>query len=175
MEETNVQAENSNQAEEVVLETTATEEVETVDWEAKAKKAEELANNYKIRAEKAEKVVKTSKPEVQPTLSTKDAMALLEAKIHEDDIDEVENWAKYKKITVSQALKSDELKAILDVRDEKRGTARATNVGTARHSPSKMTDEALLDRAKNRREIPESDEDMGRLVKAVIDARRSHK
>lgn len=179
MEDNNVQAENSNQAEEVVLDTTeeTIEPQETIEEiKAKLAKAEQLALNQKIRAEKAEKLVKSTQRVETPNLSTKDAIALMEHKIkEEEDIEEVENWAKFKGISIAQALKSDELKAVLNIKAEKRGSARATNTGSARHSPSNLTEAQLMQKAIRTREIPESSEDMDKLVKAVIDSRRSHK
>jgi len=172
MEDTNVQAENSNTAEEVVLDTTENTETtveETEDIEAikeRAAKAEELANNYKIRAEKAEKKAKEIKPETKSatSLSTKDVFALVEAKVSEDDVTEVEEFAKFKGISISEALKTSTLKAILAEKKENRQVASATNVGTARRSSTKVSDETLSDKA-SKGELPESDEDLRRLVR----------
>jgi hypothetical protein len=180
MVEENVVADNSNTAEEVGLDTTQeTAPGGTVDVEslkAKLLKAEQLAFNQKVRAEKAEKLVKSTQKIDTPSLSTTDAIALIGANIKEgEDIEEVENWAKYKGISIAQALKSDELKAVLGIKAEKRGSAQATNTGSARHSPSNLTEGQILQRAKEGREIPNSKEDMDKLVKAVIDARRSRK
>jgi len=180
MEENNVVADTTETtAEEVVLETTeeTTEPQETVeDLKEKLAKANEVAQNQKVRAEKAEKLAKNAQRVETPNLSTKDAIALMDAKVkEEEDIDEVENWAKYKGISIAQALKSDELKAVLNIKREKRGTAQATNTGSARHSPSNLTPEQIFQKAKRSGEVPESDEDMKKLVNAVIDARRSHK
>lgn len=173
MNEENVVADNSNTAEEVVLETTenvdvTTEETnETIDWEARAMKAEELANNQKIRAEKAEKLAKTTKVETKQDsqVSTKDLYALTKANISEDDINEVEEYAKYKKISISEALKSSTLKAILAEKEENRTTANASSVGNTKRASSKISDESLIEKA-SRGEFPESDADLQRLIKA---------
>lgn len=175
MENEVVQAQDSNSAEEVTLEvteeaTTQEESVETVE-EVKARlaKAEELANNYKIRAEKAEKKAKETsqvKP-AQTATSTRDLVALMEAKVPADDIADVEEFAKFKNISIAEALKSSTVKSILAEKAEKRNTANATNTGAARRSPAKVSDEVLLDKAR-KGELPESDEDINRLVRQKI-------
>ena len=129
-EENNVQAENSTQQEEEVLETSHEEtnyeqetSENTEELKARLEKAEELAKNYKIRAEKAEKANKTkvevaSKPQSNGDLSSKDLYALMEAKVAQDDIDEVIEYANLKKISVSEALKSNVVKSILSDKAE---------------------------------------------------------
>ena len=111
MEEEKVVVDNENTTEDVVLETTeeTTEpKEETVeDYKAKLAKAEETARNQKIRAEKAEKLAKDRQQVETPNLSTKDAIALMEHKVkEEEDIEEVENWAKYKGINIWFSLLS---------------------------------------------------------------------
>ena len=118
--------------------------------EAKIKKAEELAKNYKIRAEKAEQELKKrGKPEApkSETISAKDLYALSTAKVHPDDVSEVEEYAKYKGISISEALKTSVIKTLLSEKEEERKTAQATNVGTARRSTSKPSDDTLLSEA----------------------------
>lgn len=140
---------------------------------ARLAKAEELANNYKIRAEKAEKKAKESekpketKPEESKSegLSFKDSLAIINAKVHEDDIDEVVEYAKFKNISVAEALKSDAMKATLAIKEEYRTTANATNVNTSRRSNAKTTDEALLNNAAQGK-LPESEEEIARLIAA---------
>ena len=171
MEENNAQAESLNQAEEVVLDTTseATDTNETVDVEeikSKLSKAEELANNYKIRAEKAEKLAKTTqKVENKSDISTSDVIALVKANVAEEDIKEVQDFAKFKNISVSEALKLSTIKTLLAEKDELRKTANATNVANAKRSPAKVSSETLLNRAV-KGEMPESEEDIVTIIKA---------
>ena len=148
--------------EEAGTDETAEESIEEV--KARLAKAEELANNYKIRAEKAEKGNK--KPPTAPSVtSTKDLLALMEAKVSDEDIEEVEDYAKYKGISISEALKSSTVKTLLAERREKRDVANATNTGSARRSPSKQSDDVLISKA-SKGEMPESSEDIARLIRA---------
>jgi len=149
------------------------EEVEESVEEVKARlaKAEELANNYKIRAEKAEKAAK--KPKETETvaenkdLSFKDGLAIMKANVPEEDIDEVVNYAKFKGISVTQALKDDVMKATLSLKSEQRNVAEATNTSSARRGSAKVSKQALIDNAK-KGILPESDEDISRLLEAQM-------
>ncbi len=138
------------------------------DAEEKRKKADEVANNYKIRAEKAER--KPKELEKEPSvagLSAIDTIALMRSNIAEEDIPEVVEYASFKKVSVAEALKSTTVKSILAQKDEERKVSAATNVGGARKGPSKVTDEQLLERAA-KGVMPESDEDMRRMAQAAL-------
>jgi hypothetical protein len=172
MDEDKVLDENSNTSEEVVPETTSdTEEkseesVEEV--KARLAKAEELAQNYKVRAEKAEKkakeVVREESKTTKPSsdLSSKDLMALMNAKVETDDVDEIVDYAKFKGISVAEALKTGVIKTSLAEKAEQRKIADATNTGTSKRSSGKVSDDVLLSNA-SKGILPESDEDMERL------------
>lgn len=97
-------------------------------------------------------------------LSTRDTLAILKAGVHEDDLDEVLDFAAYKKISVAEALKSSTVRTLLSEKTEHRNTAAATSTGTQRRSSGKASDEKLLSDAQ-KGIMPESDEDMQRLVK----------
>jgi len=57
-----------------------------------------LAKNYKIRAEKAEAMLKETHKEVSPQeLSVKDLTALVKNNISEDDYDDIFDYARLKK------------------------------------------------------------------------------
>lgn len=150
------------------------EEAESVEEiQARLAKAEELANNYKIRAEKAEKaqkqVQKAPEAPVSSDLSTKDTIALMNAKVHEDDIDEIVDFAKFKGMSVSDALKNDVVKTILSTKTEQRTVAEATNTGTSRRSSAKVSDESLVANASAGK-LPESDDEIERLLRAKLKA-----
>lgn len=178
MENQNDQAEVLTQQEEEVLETSNEEfnseddqqEGESIEeYKSRLAKAEQVANNYKIRAEKAERLNKEIPKEsvrVQQSgdLSTKDLYALMDAKVPQDDIDEVRDYAKLKNMSISEALKSSFVKTLLSEKAEQRNVAQAANTGTTRRS-SKMSDEALLDAAKKGKLTNISDEDYLRLAK----------
>lgn len=140
------------------------EDEEEVDWKSEAEKARKLANNYKVRAEKAEKKAKTPKVESTNGLSTKDILALAKANVHDDDLDEVLDYAAHRKMSVAQALESSVVKAIISENTEKRNSAAAVNTGTSRRAGTRLSDERLL--ADSEKGIlPESDEDMSRLTR----------
>lgn len=155
-EENIVLDENSNTSEEVIdldLDNNTEEEVveEELDVEqllAEKKKAEELAHNYKIRAEKAEAQNKKPKPQAtqsQSSLTVYDTIALMNAKVTEaEDIKEVEEYARFKGISVSEALKSGVVKTLLSEKAETRRTAQATNTGKARAGSATISDDVLL-------------------------------
>jgi 3-oxoacyl-(acyl-carrier-protein) synthase len=151
--------------EEQTLDAPEEEETETVDWEAEAKKAKELADNYKVRAEKAEKKAKDA-PKAQPdsNLSTADILALSKAQIEAEDLEDVLEWATFKKITVQEALQSSTLKATLAEKAELRKSALAVNTGTGRRATTNLSDERLLADAQ-KGNLPDSDADIARLAK----------
>lgn len=149
----------------------APEEETAEELKARLAKAEELANNYKVRAEKAEKKAKEAPSEAPSGLSLADSHALLKADVHEDDIERVEKFAKLEGVSIKEALKNPELKAILGVRAEQRTTAQAANVSPARRGSTKVSEETLLANARAGK-LPESDEDIQRLVAAEAAARK---
>lgn len=165
----------NTQEETVELDTTeSTEEVaEQIDWKAEALKMKEIADNQRIRAEKAER---KSKEEVKseskttqfnPNLSTVEIVALTKANIEPEDIDEVLEYAKFKGISVQDALKSTVVKATLAERAEQRNVALATNTGGAKRGTGRISDETLMANA-NKGNLPENDADIDRLIKAKM-------
>jgi len=182
MEDTLVQAENSNQADEAVVvesteevsvdsqESDTTESVEEMrerlaEEAEKRQKAETLANNYKIRAEKAEKAVKAPQEPKTEGLTSKDTIALINAKVHEEDIDEVVEYARFKKISIADALKSSVVRASLSERSEQRSTAEATNTGRTRGS-ARVSPEALLGKAQKTGEIPDNPAELSAMLES---------
>lgn len=148
-----------------------TDEEEEVDWKAKyeaeleaRRKADEIAKNQKIRAEKAERKPKVEPQETKQDLSTKDVLVLVQANVPSDDIDEVVEYARFKNIPVAEALKASAVKAILAERQENRTVAEATNTGTVKRGSSKISDDALLSKA-SKGELPDSDDEMRRLIR----------
>lgn len=174
--EENGVVDTSNQQEEVVLETTKNDESEEgasesiEDLKAQLAKKDEIINNQKIRAEKAEKIVKSTKTEQvkespkSGDLGTKDLYALMEAKVAQDDIDDVVEYAKFKNITVQEALKSSVVKTLLSEKAEQRNVAEATNVGNSKRGSTKISDDVLLSKA-SKGELPEDYNEMMRLEK----------
>lgn len=142
-----------------------------------AEKAKELAENYKIRAEKAEKASKgdfkgekTPKNKEGEELSPRDIIALTNANIAVDDIDVVLDYAKFKGISVAEALKSSVVKATLAENEEHRKTAAATNTGAGRRGVQQKSEDSLLSEFKSGK-VPETDDEMDRLALARMKAR----
>lgn len=131
-------------------------------------KAQELAKNQKIRAEKAEAELKKLKseketPKNEDGYSFKDQKALLS--VDEEDIERVEKFCKSEGLTPSEALKNEDLQAILESRAEKRKTAEASNTGGSRRSSNKMSDEKLIENFE-KGIVSDKQENIDRLVKA---------
>ena len=101
----------------------------------RTKKAEAEAKLLKAERLKAEEKAKAEKPkptEKQDGLTPMDVMVLTKADVHEDDIEEVINYAKFKGVDVKTALKDKTMQTILRDKTEQRSTAEATNTFTAR-------------------------------------------
>jgi len=130
-------------------------------------KAEELAKNYKIRAEKAEKnhkkeVVQAPQASTELPLTT-DAIALLRAGVPEEDESVVLKYAKGLGVTVKEALQDDVVKEILKRNAEERKSNSAAHTGDTRRGTAKVSDEQLLLNA-SKGDLPDSDEEMKRLI-----------
>jgi len=149
------------------LRTSITENEAKLAGDRKAKdeelvKAKELAENYKIRAEKAEKGKKEDKELPKPEYSLSDIRALSD--VPDEDVEEVVGWAKFKNITVAEAKKTSEMQSILKLRLEERRSAAASNTGGSRASTT-ITGATLIQRAKQG-QFPEKDEDIEKLAEA---------
>lgn len=147
------------------------------DLKAQLAKATELANNYKIRAEKAEKrSEKTETPKVAPRkssdLSAVDIIAISKANIEAEDVEDVLDYAKFKGISIVEALKSNVVKATLAEKDELRKSAQATNTGSTRRGSSQVSDAQLLANAQKGL-LPDSDADLDRLTSLQVNRKRS--
>ena len=162
-QEVNVEPEETNEVEEVAEEIVEEPVVERPVETPEAKRA-----RLKRQLEQHDKKHGFKDEEVQPApkgeMSTKDVLYLAKADIHEEDMEEVTSLAKA--MFGGDVKKAHEyLKPRFAVKAEERKTAEATHTGTARRGSVKVTDEALLASAKAGK-IPESDEEIERLVRA---------
>ncbi len=132
-----------------------------------AKKKDELIQNYKIRAEKAEKK-KVDNETPKNELSQKDLIALIKADVSEDDFDEVTDYAKLKNIPVSEALKSSVIRTVLSEKKEERATAQATATGNKVAGSKASSGSELLRKAETTGEIPKDDADLEKLIEADL-------
>lgn len=137
------------------------------DIKLRLQKAEELANNYKIRAEKAEKRAKTSDGASRSDfeMSPVDIIALSKANMEPEDVSEVMEYAKFKNISIQEALKSPIVRATLANNAEMRNTAQAANTGASKRQTGRISTDALLANAR-KGIMPDSEEDMARLLAA---------
>ncbi len=154
-----IEVEESQDNDEVVeVETEQEEEVEQIDWEARAKKAEQAIIKAKAKH--------SDTPKNQSGLSTFDMLALQKANIEtEEDLDEVTDYANYKKISVAEALKSTFLKATLAEKAEQRTSAMAVNTGTGRRAASGVISDERLLADSSKGILPDSEEDIARLTR----------
>lgn len=141
-----------------------------VDYKALFEKEKQIAENQKIRAEKAESKLKggnsTGRGETSKMdgLSTLDVIALAKANLDDEAIKEAMDYAKYKKISIAEAIKSPAVKATIALIEENKRVSEASNTGSARRGASKISDETLVENAK-KGILPDSDADLQRLVK----------
>lgn len=142
---------------------------EVASLQEKADKDAELAKNYKIRAEKAEAEAKkpkeddTSKKSDKSEYTLQDIRALSD--VHDDDVQEVVDFAKFKGISITEAKKNTTVQTLLKIKAEERTTAQATNTAVSRKGASKVSGEDLLNKFKQG-DIPEKDEDLAKVIEA---------
>jgi hypothetical protein len=132
-----------------------------------AQKAKELAENYKIRAEKAESRTKEVKETPKNDLTYLDTIALVKADVSDEDISDIMDYASIKKISVAEALKSSVVKSLLAERKEERQTAEVTSESAKRPGQTSRSASELLHDASTG-QLPKSDEDIERLVEAQL-------
>lgn len=150
---------------------------------ARTKKAEgfELKDGKWVKS--AEAPAPADKPEDKPEdkpidksategLSSNDVIAVINAKIPQEDIADVADYAKFKKISVAEALNDSVVKLMLADKAEQRKIAEGTATGDGKkRGSSKLSDEALLANA-SKGILPESDEDMSRLSRLQLNRNR---
>lgn len=73
-----------------------------------------------------------------------DAVALAKADVHEDDLEDILEVAKLRKVSVREALKLGLTQAIIAKNQEFRKSAQAANTGPAKQSSKKKTQGAIL-------------------------------
>lgn len=168
---------NTNDEELITLEDTDTTENEEVEeTEEVAEEEHESVDELKKRLATAEaqkehwrKKASGSKETVEaPTstsLSNADLLAVMKANVHEDDMERVEKFAKMEGVSVKEALKNPELKAILALREENRTTANASNVSNVRRGTTKLSDDVIIANA-NAGKLPDDDDGINRLIAA---------
>jgi hypothetical protein len=162
--ETDAAAAETTEVEETVELTAA----EAKELREKAAKTDDLEKKNKQLFERAKKA--TAKAEEAPGIS-KDTIALVAAGITDSgDIEEVVEFASYRKISIAEALNNKTLKSILSERADERKTAAATSTRSARGG-SQVSGEALIEKARSGDAVPEGQ--IEALVAARIGAQKA--
>ena len=120
--------------------------------------------HFRKKSEEKEEKPKPQKELETPKeleLSTADVIAITRAEIHEDDIQQVQDYAKFKGISVKDALKDGVLKTILADNEEKRKVAEATNTKITRRTPQKLSELEVYEKAE-KGELPDDPADLAR-------------
>lgn len=175
---------NDDTTEEEVEETTEEEEVGYVETEPAEEEEEDttdwkaVALEEKAKREKAEQtIIKAKQKPKAPAvanasgLSATDLIALTKANLEETDLDDVLDYASYKKITVAEALRSSVVKATLAENAEKRKSSIAVNNGSGRRATNGTSEDQLLANARAGK-MPDSEADMARLAEARLKNRK---
>lgn len=95
-------------------------------------------------------------------LTQADLITVIKNDIPEEDLPEVLSFAKFKGITVAEALKSPIIKTMLAENAEARNVAEGSNTTGGRRGSGRLSDQALLDNAA-KGILPDSKDDMARL------------
>lgn len=149
---------------------------------ARLKKAEDLAKNQRIRAEKAEaklkqgktqKVIPSSKKE-SSALSNTDIFVLVKANVPEEDIEDVQKYAKLNGVTIKDALASNFMKSYLSNKAAERATAEATHTGVTRKTTGKKTGMQLLSEAQSGN-LPDDPMELAKAREQARLAKREHR
>lgn len=118
------------------------------------------------------------KPEPKPELEVSgtgditktELFSLVKANVPDEDVNEVVIYARSHKISVTDALKTAEVKAILGVKNDYRKTAEAANTRTSRYATSKISDDTLINNA-SKGIMPDDEEGITRLIQAGMTKR----
>lgn len=166
--------ENNNSIEETLTQDTEAEldldlSVEDEnDLEAENAKLKKAYEDQKRRAEIAESKVKSVKPvttQTNSTLTVKDGFALAKANVNDEDIDDVLEYANFKKISVADALKSSVVKSLLAEKEEFRTSQQASTSSTTRRATPKITDDTILENARQGK-LGDSEDEIRALFRA---------
>lgn len=131
------------------------------------KKAKGFIRNKEGKWVKKEKPVVPAPVEEKPGMAgitTEELYSLVKANVPDEDTVAVKRFARSNAITITEALKNDECKAILKVRKEYRKSAEAANIGSSRLGQLKVSDDALKSNA-SKGNLPTDDASIERLAK----------
>lgn len=130
------------------------ERAKKAEAEAKLLKAERLKKEETVKAQ-----VKTEPSQKQDSFDLEDVAVLVQKVSVKEDRELVKDYAKYKKISLEEALNNPIIQAELKDKAEKRQTSNATNTGPARRGSTKLTDDQILSNVEQGK-FPENPEDL---------------
>lgn len=135
---------------------------------ARTKKAEGFEpdgnGGWKKSEAKPKEEIKGTSENSKDSLTSADVFTLVKNDVPEEDIDEVLEYAKFKKISVAEALKSSVVKTMLADKAEQRKVNEGTSTSGGRQSNARISDESLMANAR-KGVMPESEADLTRLFK----------
>lgn len=168
MENEEIKEESEEETEEIE----ETSEDSETDWKALALKNQGIVKRLKT---KLEKIKPEEKPEPEAPkeqeIKPKDLYALMKANVHEEDLQEVTEFARFRGISVAEALKSNVIKTLLADKEEERKVAEATNVSSSRKAPRGVSVEDIVSKAE-KGEMP-SEDNIDKLVAARLDGKKN--
>ena len=136
--------------------------------EARDKKIKELEDLIARKKKESKKPAEKKMQEASSSeLSQKELYTLMRSNVHEDDVDEVVEYAKLKNIGVDEALKSSVIKAILKDKEETRKTAEVSNTGNTRKGSTSKDTDTLVGKAM-KGEIPNDPADMVKVFNRIV-------
>ncbi len=173
-ENDNDELESKTEPTEEVVNTEEVEEVtddqsgETEDTEAikeknkklfeRTKKSEAENKELKAKLKTLETKPQDKSVEKQTEFDLEDVAALVQKVAVKEDREMVKDYAKFKKISLEEALESSIVQAELKERTEKRASANATNTGNGRRGTTKPSPEAILNNVEKGK-LPDDPED----------------
>jgi len=132
------------------------------DLEDRKRLSKTIGQKAKLR-EDLKKIATQAKepPAVSPDnsgdLTSRDMFVLVNAGVkEEEDVEEVTEYARFKKISISEAIKSPLIRASLAEKAEMRKTAQATNSGSSQRTAAKISEEQLIAKANKGEEVDPS-------------------
>lgn len=113
------------------------------DWKAEARKYKAILERQSKREEKQKAEEKPVKND-DFNLSPLDAIAIAKADVPIEDIDDVIEIAKLRKVSIREALGLNITKMTLAEKEEYRKTAKASNPGGGKRAPQTTSPDTLL-------------------------------
>ncbi len=133
---------------------------------------EELLKKAGIDPETGEKL--DSKDSIKPSgMDFRDVRALQD--VHDEDIDEVMEFAKFKGISVAEAKKLPVVQTLLRTHAEERATAMAASTNSSKRSSKSGSSGDILKRAESSEGESMSAEERQEAVKAMIERMKTKK